>query len=123
MPHLSDYPGRPELVGAMLPMLKAARRPLSPEWERFGLEADGWHQLDLLANRLTRHQHFEHLGRKSVRDSLHQGALRYQGIAAATRSQPESMQLRFLMRCPKCRCAGPARRTPLHHARAIPQSS
>jgi hypothetical protein len=62
-------------------MLKAARRPLGSEWERFGLDADGWRQLDLLARRLIRHMYFEHLGLESIRDSLHQGAVRYRAIA------------------------------------------
>jgi hypothetical protein len=65
----------------MLPVLKAARRPLAPEWESFGLDRNGWHQLDLLANRLVRRRHFEHLGREKIRDAIHQGALRYREAA------------------------------------------
>jgi hypothetical protein len=43
-----QYPDRAELIGAMLPVLKAARRRLPPEWEPFGLDRDGWNDLDSL---------------------------------------------------------------------------
>ncbi len=81
-----DYPGRAELVGGMLPVLKAARRPLAPELERFGLDRDGWHHLDVLENRLVRHGHFEHLGREKIRDAIQEGALRYREVAADQRT-------------------------------------
>jgi hypothetical protein len=45
----------------MLPVLKAARRPLTPEWERFGLDREGSNGVDRLVSRLTRHTSFEHL--------------------------------------------------------------
>lgn len=84
-PEVHDYPGRADLVGGMQPLLKAARRPLAPEWERFGLDGDGWHQLDLLAHRLTRHVYFEHLGRKKIQDALHEAVLGYRAMAPSAR--------------------------------------
>jgi hypothetical protein len=80
-----DYLGRANLIGEMQPLLKAARRPLTPEWERFGLDGDGWHRLDLLVHRLVRHVHFEHLGRKKIPDSLHEAVLRYRAMTPSER--------------------------------------
>jgi hypothetical protein len=80
-----EYPGRADLIGGMQPLLKAARRPLAPEWERFGLDRDGWHQLDLLVHRLARHVYFEHLGREKIRDALHEAVLRYRAMAPIAR--------------------------------------
>lgn len=80
-----DYPGRADLIGGMQPLLKAARRPLGPEWERFGLDGDGWHRLDLLVHRLTRHVYFEHLGRKKIRDVLHDAVLGYRTMTPTER--------------------------------------
>ena len=82
-PH--DYPGRPDLIGGMQPLLKAARRPLAPEWERFGLDRDGWHQLDLLMHRLAGHIYFEHLGREKIRDAIRESVLRYRAMAPNAR--------------------------------------
>jgi hypothetical protein len=61
----------------MLPVLKAARRPLSPKWEPFGLDREGWNDLDRLVNKLVHHRHFEHLKRKDIRIALHDAAVRY----------------------------------------------
>jgi hypothetical protein len=80
-----DYPGRADLIGGVQPLLKAACRPLALEWERFGLDRDGWHQLDLLAHRLARHVYFEHLGREKIRDALHNAVLRYRAMAPNAR--------------------------------------
>ncbi len=55
-----SYPGQAELIGGMQPLLKAARRPLAPEWERLGLDRDGWHQLHLLAHRLLQRVPISH---------------------------------------------------------------
>ena len=80
-----DYPDRADLVGGMNPLLKAARRPLALEWERFGLDRDGWHQLDPLAHRLARHVYFEHLGREKLRNALHEAVLRYRAMSPNAR--------------------------------------
>jgi hypothetical protein len=72
-----QYPDRAELIGAMLPVLKAARRRLPPEWEPFGLDRDGWNDLDRLVGRLIRHTSFEHLKRQDIRTALHDAALEY----------------------------------------------
>lgn len=69
----------------MLRLLKAARRPLLPEWERFGLDRDGWLELDRLAHRLVRHLYFEHLSLAKIRDHLHQAVLRYRATNARAR--------------------------------------
>ena len=72
-----QYSDRAELIGAMLPVLKAARRRLPPEWEPFGLDRDGWNDLDRLLGRLIRHTSFEHLKRQDIRTALHDAALEY----------------------------------------------
>jgi hypothetical protein len=61
----------------MKPVLKAARRPLTPESERLGLDREGWNHLDQLVNRLTRHTSFEYLDRNELRSSLHDAAVQY----------------------------------------------
>ena len=53
---------------------------LSPEWERSGLDREGWHHLDRVANKLARHLYFEHLGQAEIRDVLHEAAFRYRTI-------------------------------------------
>lgn len=72
-----NYSGRSELIGAMRPLLKAARRPLGPEWKPYGLDPNGWHQLDLLVQRLVRDVYFEYLDRQKIRDALQKAVLRY----------------------------------------------
>jgi len=54
----------------MCGVLKAARRPLTDEWKRFDLDADGWERLETLADRLVRHANFEHLERERIRRGL-----------------------------------------------------
>ncbi len=80
-----QYPDRAELIGAMLPVLKAARRSLPPEWEPFGLDRDGWNDLDRLVGRLIRHTSFEHLKRQDIRTALHDAALEYRQTPAGER--------------------------------------
>jgi hypothetical protein len=72
-----QYADRAQLIGAMLPVLKAARRPLTPEWERFGLDREGWNDLGRMVDRLIRHTSFEHLERNELRSSLHDAAVQY----------------------------------------------
>lgn len=61
----------------MLPILKAARRPLSPDREHFGLDHDGARQLERLTSRLVRHLYFEHQTHDQIRNALHDDVLRY----------------------------------------------
>lgn len=70
-----DYPGRAQLIGAMRPLIKAARRPLPAAWQRYGLDHDGWRQLNRLAHRLARHEYFEHLEREQIRVVLRDAAV------------------------------------------------
>ena len=74
---LEDYPNRAALIGSMQPLMKAARRPLPPEWERFGLDEDGWGQLGRATHSLVGHRYFEHLGRETIRDTLRSGVEEY----------------------------------------------
>ncbi len=92
----ADFPGRTELIGAMQPLMKAARRPLAPEWERYGLDRDGWRQLDLMANRLVRHVYFEHLGRERIRDGLHDTVKRYRAMNPSDRPRRRNFAARTL---------------------------
>ncbi len=80
-----DYSGRADLIGSMQPLLKSARRPLAPEFERFGVGQDGWNQINVLTDRLERHYYFEHLGRKKICDALREGVQRYRTTPPASR--------------------------------------
>lgn len=73
----AQYADRAQLIGAMRPVLKAAKRPLTPEWEQSGLDRDGWNALDGLVNRLIRHTSFEHLERNELRSSLRNALVQY----------------------------------------------
>ena len=84
-PQIHNYPNRAELVGSMAPLLKAARRPLPSEWEDTGLDPEGWDQLDLVANKLARHLHFEYLELKDLRNILHDAVLRYRATSPTER--------------------------------------
>ena len=84
---MRNYPKRAELIGAMRPLFKAARRPLTPEWERFGLDRAGWQQLDLVVYRLARHEHFEHLTREQIRTTLRDAVVAYRDLGQAERPQ------------------------------------
>lgn len=74
---ISAYPGRADLIGSMQPILKAARRPLTSEWERNGLDLNGLRLLERLVSKLVRDAHFEHLGRDEIREAIRQAVLRY----------------------------------------------
>jgi hypothetical protein len=74
---LDDYPDRAALIGSMQLLMKAARRQLPPEWERFGLDEDGWRRLGRVTHSLLGHPYFEHLGRKTIRDTLRSGVEEY----------------------------------------------
>jgi len=76
------YPGRAELIGSMQPLFKAARRPLTPEWERVGLDEDGWRRLHQLTNVLLRLPYFEHLEQTSIREQLRAGLAEYRAAEA-----------------------------------------
>jgi hypothetical protein len=43
----------------------------------FGLDGDGWAQLDRLTGRMVRHLHFEYLGYDKLRYTLREAAGRY----------------------------------------------
>jgi len=76
-----DYPNRADLIGSVLPALKAARRALTPEAANAGLDRDAARQLDRLAGRLVQHLHFEHQTYGQIRSALHQEVLRYRAMA------------------------------------------
>lgn len=81
----ADYPDRRQLIASMVQLLKAARSPVEPDWERFGMGPQGWRLLDRLANRLARHLYFEHLTRKEIRDALSEAALEYGATPSSRR--------------------------------------
>jgi hypothetical protein len=66
----------------MQPLFKAARRPLTPEWERVGLDEDGWRRLHQLTNVLLRLPYFEHLEQTSIREQLRAGLAEYRAAEA-----------------------------------------
>jgi hypothetical protein len=84
-PNDVSYPERPALIADVCRLLKAARRPLTEEWERFDLDREGWNLLDRLTDRLVRHLHFEHLDRKELRHGLRDGVRRYKNAPAGQR--------------------------------------
>jgi hypothetical protein len=84
-PNDVSYPDRPSLIADMCSLLKAARRPLTEEWKRFDLDREGWNLLDRLTDRLVHHLHFEHLGRKELRRTLHDAVRRYKNASAGQR--------------------------------------
>lgn len=65
------------MIRGMLPLLKAARRPLRPEHEHVGLDGDGEEHLDRIVDELIRHLYFEHLSRKQIEETLYQSARSY----------------------------------------------
>lgn len=72
----------------MLPILKAARRPLVGEWQRTGLDAEGWTHLGRLADDLVRHPYFEHHKLKEIRESLADATRRYRALQPSERPKP-----------------------------------
>ena len=75
-----DYPERALLVGSMMRLLKAARRPLLPEHELAALDDDGEADLERIADKLARHLHFEHVSREQIENALHDGVRQYRAI-------------------------------------------
>jgi hypothetical protein len=71
----------------MLPVLKSARRPLVGEWQRTGLDAEGWTHLGRLADDVVRHPYFEHLKLKAIRESLADEVRRYRALEPSERPQ------------------------------------
>ena len=47
-----SYPERHALIADMCGLLKAARLPLTDEWKRYDLDAEGWRALEQLTDRL-----------------------------------------------------------------------
>jgi len=82
---MDEYPDRASLIGSMGPMLKAARRPIDPEWQQFGLDGAGWQILDRLTDLLVRHVYFEHLGREGIRESLRGAMVSYRSLRQSDR--------------------------------------
>jgi hypothetical protein len=79
------YPQRAALVADMCGLLKAARRPLSDEWKRYDLDADGWHHLEQLTDRLVRHTSFEHHERRKLRSALRDAVRQYKNPTSGKR--------------------------------------
>jgi hypothetical protein len=69
----------------MCGLLKAARRPLGPDWERYGLDADGFHRLDRLVRKLNAHLHFEHRNRKELKSEIRAAVQRYRTLQGSSR--------------------------------------
>jgi hypothetical protein len=69
----------------MCGVLKAARRPLSDEWKRYDLDADGWRRLEQLTDRLVRHTNFEYLERRDLQSKLRDAVRQYKNPPDARR--------------------------------------
>ena len=83
-----SYPERHALIADMCGLLKAARLPLTDEWKRYDLDAEGWRALEQLTDRLIHHLHFEHLVRKELRSALRDAVRRYRN--PPTGQRPDS---------------------------------
>jgi hypothetical protein len=75
--HSASYPDRGALIGEVYGLLKAARAPLSKEWDPFGLDLNGWRRLHRLARKLSEHLYFEHRSRSALGDELRAAVGRY----------------------------------------------
>jgi hypothetical protein len=84
-PPAQGYSQRAELIADMCGLLKAARRPLTDEWKRFDLDADGWRRLERLTDWLVRHISFEHLERDQIRRGLRDAVRRYRNSPSGRR--------------------------------------
>jgi hypothetical protein len=93
---VTDYPDRARLIADMCAVIKAARRPLDHDWNRTGLDREGWHTLFRLANRLCRHLYFEHMERNKLRDALQSVVLEYRAIAKGERPKAKALAAEVL---------------------------
>lgn len=67
---LPTYPDRAALVSEMCALLRCARRPLSEEDARYGIDDDATRRLYRLAHRLACHGYFEHRTRDALVEGL-----------------------------------------------------
>jgi hypothetical protein len=80
----------------MCGVLKAARRPLSDEWKRFDLDAEGWGLLDALTDRLVRHVNFERLELDQLRTALRDAVRAYRNPANGARPNSKAYAAEIL---------------------------
>ena len=81
----ATYPEHAALIADMCGLLKAARRPLSDEWKRYDLDADGWRRLEQLTDRLVSHTSFEYLERRELQSKLRDAVRRYKDPLGGSR--------------------------------------
>jgi hypothetical protein len=79
-----QYPDRGALVSDMCGLLKAARTPLSKEWEPYGLDQSGLRLLNHLARRLSEHLYFEHRTREDLTQQLRVAVEQYKTLRKET---------------------------------------
>jgi hypothetical protein len=80
----AQYSDRGALVSEMCELLKAARTPLSKEWEAYGLDGSGLRLLNRLVQKLSEHLYFEHRTRQDLAQQLRAALVQYKTLLEET---------------------------------------